>query len=331
VKSPLRILHLEDDPKDVELIEAMLTGEGLACDIRRVDNRKQYISALEQGGFDLILADYWLGSFDGLSALRMAREKCPEIPFILVSGTLGEEVAVESLKAGATDYILKDRLFRLVPCVKRALHEAELMRERKQAEERIRALDAIDTAISSTLDLSTVLDILLEKIEVFLPFASATTVRLFRRETGELESLACRGLDKEKWRSQQHTSPSGRAQRIVETRTPLVVRNILSDTQTYNPEIFRERGLISYLGVPLIAKDKVLGVLGLYTDQEHDFSAQEIESLNTLAGQAAIAIHNAQLYEEMRDFVREIKTHPWRLLKRDDEKAKKGVPIVPFV
>ena len=306
MKDSLRILHLEDSPKDAELIEATLTGEDLACEVALVDTREDFVAALEQGEFDLILADYALTSFDGLSALRIAKEKCPYVPFILVSGTLGEEVAIESMKRGATDYVLKHLLSRLVPCIKRALQEVEEIRERRRAEdevkhnlERIRALHEIDTAISSTLDLRTVLSVLLEKIELFLPIAAATTVRLLNRKTGELESLACRGQDEEKWRSQQHVTPEGRAKTIVETRAPLVLRNIQSDLRTYNPEIFRDRGLVSYLGVPLIAKDEVLGVLSLYTKREHEFTDEEIEFLKTLAGRAAIAMQNAQLYEEV--------------------------------
>ncbi len=79
----------------------------------------------EQGGFDLIFADYTLPSFDGLSALKIARQHSPRVPFIFVSGTLGEEVAIEALKVGATDYVFKTRLSRIVPSVRRALREAE--------------------------------------------------------------------------------------------------------------------------------------------------------------------------------------------------------------
>ncbi len=306
MENPLRILHLEDSPKDAELIEATLAGEGLACEVVLVDTRADFVAALEGGGFDLILADYGLTSFDGLSALGIAKEKCPHVPFILVSGTLGEEVAIESMKRGATDYVLKHRLSRLVSCIKRAQREVEEMRERRRAEdevkhnlERIRALHEIDLAITSTLDLQTILEVLLEKIEVFLPIAAAGTVRLLNRETGDLESLACRGFDEQEWRSQARAVLGGRAQRVVETRAPVTAANINTDERTYNMEIFRKRGLISYLGVPLIAHDKVLGVLSIYTGQEHEFSKEEIDFLNTLAGQAAIAINNAQLYEEM--------------------------------
>src|SRR5882724_10385439 len=109
MESPLRIVHLEDDPKDAELIQAMLETEGIICHVIRVESQADFSASLEQGGFDLILADYTLPSFDGLSALKIALEKCPDVPFIFVSGTLGEEVAIEALKIGATDYVLNSR------------------------------------------------------------------------------------------------------------------------------------------------------------------------------------------------------------------------------
>jgi len=105
LKPPLRILHLEDNPNDAELIHAALQSEGIISHVERVETRDEFLASLEQGGFDIILADYTLPSFDGLSALKIALQKCPDVPFIFVSGTLGEEVAIEALKIGATDYL----------------------------------------------------------------------------------------------------------------------------------------------------------------------------------------------------------------------------------
>src|ERR1700722_3595071 len=98
-----QLLYLEDDLADVELLQGALQEDGLACDITRVDTECGFLAALQQDGFDLILADYPLPSFDGLSALRMARRQKPDLPFIFVSGTMGEETAIEVLKTGATD------------------------------------------------------------------------------------------------------------------------------------------------------------------------------------------------------------------------------------
>lgn len=134
VTPPLRILHLEDDKNDAELVQAKLDEEDLISDITRVETRADFISALDRGGFDIILADYKLPSFDGLSALALARKKMPEVPFIFLSGTMGEELAIETLKNGAFDYVLKQRLVRLAPAIRHALREAEEHAERKKAE-----------------------------------------------------------------------------------------------------------------------------------------------------------------------------------------------------
>ena len=138
MNSHLRILYLEDDPKDAELVQAMLETGGFACHVTRVETEVDFCASLERHGFNLILADYTLPSFDGISALKIAAEKHPEVPFIFVSGTLGEEVAIEALTIGATDYVLKTRLSRLVPSVVRALREATEITDRKRAEDSLR-------------------------------------------------------------------------------------------------------------------------------------------------------------------------------------------------
>ncbi len=116
-----RFLLLEDNPTDANVIQVTLHDGGIDCELVRVETRSNFISALATDLFDLILADYMLSDFDGLSALEIARNKSPEVPFIFVSSSLGEELAIEALKSGATDYVLKQRLGRLVPSVQRAL------------------------------------------------------------------------------------------------------------------------------------------------------------------------------------------------------------------
>ena len=139
---PLRILSIEDDPKDTELIRDLLETEGIVCEVTRVDTEAALLASIEQGGIDLILSDYTLPSFDGISALNFAMKACPDVPFIFVSGTLGEEVAVEALKIGATDYVLKTSLSRLAPSVVRAQREATQKAERRRAEDALRQSEA---------------------------------------------------------------------------------------------------------------------------------------------------------------------------------------------
>jgi PAS domain S-box-containing protein len=134
----LRILHLEDNPNDVELIRETIIAQGIDIEIVVAVTRDDFIDALEKGNYELILADYTLPSFDGLSALSLVREKSPHLPFIFVTGTMGEEKAVETLKRGATDYVLKHNLTRLVPSIMRALREVEESYERKKAQEALK-------------------------------------------------------------------------------------------------------------------------------------------------------------------------------------------------
>jgi len=179
--------------------------------------------------------------------------------------------------------------------------------ERKQAEEqvqsnleRIRALREMDLAITSTLDLRTILDILLEKIDRLLPFVTATTVRLLNRETGELAPVACRNLDEEEWKvATAGATARGLDRMLPEKNTPVMVLNIQTDPRSLASQFLRKYGLVSSLRVPLVAKEEVLGVLTFFTKEEHQFTDDEVGFLTTLAGQAAVAIHNAQLYEEM--------------------------------
>jgi PAS domain S-box-containing protein len=142
MRLPLRILSLEDDPNDAELVQETLSNDGLTCHITRVETEADFLATLEQESFDLILADYTLPSFDGLSALKIARRNWPHVPFIFVSGTLDEEVAIEALKIGATDYVFKTRLSRIVPSVQRALREAQERIELIRAEQALRRSEA---------------------------------------------------------------------------------------------------------------------------------------------------------------------------------------------
>ena len=138
----VRILLLEDSDLDAELVGEFIARADLPHTVTRTVSRDEFLAAINPPCHDLILADYVLPSFDGLSALALAREHCPEIPFVFVSGTLGEDVAVEALKHGATDYVTKHRLDRLPLTIVRALKEARTSAERHQAERALRELNA---------------------------------------------------------------------------------------------------------------------------------------------------------------------------------------------
>lgn len=151
---PLKILLLEDTDSDAELVERALRRADLSFTLRRVDNETDFIRELKENPPDVVLADYRLPTFDGLSALFIVRERNPDAPFLIVSGTLGDEKAVEVLKLGATDYVLKDRLSRLAPAILRACEERADRVGRRRAESlleqsrRIESLGRLATTMS---------------------------------------------------------------------------------------------------------------------------------------------------------------------------------------
>ncbi len=144
VKSvPINVLHLEDQPEDVLLCQRSLEAAEVHVRPHRVESRVEFTNALENDPFDLIISDFTLPAFDGLSALEIARDLRPEIPFMFYSGTLGEEAAVEALQQGACDYVLKHRPLRLPAAVRRALRDSEERRHRIQAEQAMRASERL--------------------------------------------------------------------------------------------------------------------------------------------------------------------------------------------
>ncbi len=150
----MQILLLEDDLRDRQLLEETLSDEGLVFKIAHAKNKREFRAALEDTEYDLIISDFTLLTYSGIAALAASRELQPDTPFIFVAGTIGEEQVVENLKAGATDFVLKNRLNRLGPVVHRALREARERKERQRAEERVRvqssALEAVANGIILT-------------------------------------------------------------------------------------------------------------------------------------------------------------------------------------
>jgi DNA-binding NtrC family response regulator len=158
--NPIQLLLIEDDANDAMLISLELRRAGIEFEAQRVENRADFIGRLEASAPDLILSDHGLPQFDGFSALQIAQEKCPGVPFLFVTGSLGEELIIETLKRGATDYVLKHRLAKLVPAVVRALREADERRQRREAEaERERLIEELKAALARVKTLTGLLPI----------------------------------------------------------------------------------------------------------------------------------------------------------------------------
>jgi PAS domain S-box-containing protein len=145
--NPLRVLHLEDSARDAAVIRHTLDAEGVSCDISLVSAKDGFEALLTQQPFDLILSDYNLPGYDGISALKYAQQTRPDVPVIFISGTVGDEEGVRCLRLGATDYLLKDHLERLAPAVTRAIEEAETRRTQRRTAEKLRQSEALNRSL----------------------------------------------------------------------------------------------------------------------------------------------------------------------------------------
>lgn len=300
----LRMLIVEDSEDDALLLARALRRAGYDVSFERVETAGTMTEALARQTWNLIIADHSMPHFSGTEALELLKKSGLDIPFIFVSGTIGEDTAVAAMKAGAQDYIMKGYLTRLIPAIERELREAEVRIQRRRAEQQVQlhrrrqaVLYDINLAMTSTLDLKKVLDLLLEKNDLFLPY-SATTVSLINKADGKLEPVAYHNVDEEKWKAQE--LEHGLTNVVFEIKSPLVVGNLQTHPGLQDRDFYLDQGFVSYLGVPLIIRGEVLGVLSFYTKGEHLFANEEVEFLSTLAGQAAIAIHNSQLYEQTK-------------------------------
>ena len=141
----LRILHVEDSVDDSDIVRRILRGDGIDCEIERRETRAEFIETLRFRNYDLILADCTLPGFSGLHALALAHEYAPETPFIFVSGTIGEEIAIESLRNGATDYVLKNQLSRLPAAVRRSIQEVEQRERNREMEKRLQRAQNLES------------------------------------------------------------------------------------------------------------------------------------------------------------------------------------------
>ena len=189
----MKILHLEDNAHDAELTQALFSEHWPQCEVHVVDNRADFTAQLAQP-HDIILSDYSMVGFDGLEALHLVRERSPDTPFIFLSGTIGEERALDALRAGANDYVIKDRPRRLIPAMERALNDAKLRRERQVAAEqmlRVQRLENIGMlAAGIAHDFNNVLAPVLMGVSLF---RNRLTSESDQRILSTIESSASRG------------------------------------------------------------------------------------------------------------------------------------------
>lgn len=301
---PLHLLLVEDSEDDAQLILRELHKIGYEVTWQRVETAGKLVHALTEQTWDLVVCDYSLPQFGAPQALNLFKDSGVDIPFIIVSGTIGEETAVSAMKAGAHDFLIKGNYARLGPAIERELRDAETRRERKLAEDQIRlqlarllALRRIDEAITSSFDLRLILNTALaqtiEQLQV-----DAADILLLNEDLHTLEYFTGQGFhtrSMENMRIPLNNSYAGRA--VLERR--LIQIADLSARPLLSRELSGE-GFVCYCGIPLINKGKVNGVLEVFHRAPLQPSAKWLDFFETLAGQAAIAIDNATLFQKLQ-------------------------------
>lgn len=302
----LHILIAEDSEEDTLLIIHEIQLGNYEPTYERVYAPEAMITALNKQRWDLVIADYSMPGFSGLEALELLKQSGLDLPFILVSGAIGEDTAVAAMKAGANDYIMKDNLRRLVPAVERALREAETQRQRKRAEariyrqlQRLAALRDIDMAITASLDLRVTLNVFLDKVTSQLN-VNAADVLMFNPHTQTLEYAAGRGFRSEAITKSRLRLGDDYAGRAALERRLVNIPNIIETGDFVRTSLLPDEAFISYYAVPLIAKGQIKGVLEIFHRAPLSPDPEWLNFLETLAGQAAIAIDNSTLFDELQ-------------------------------
>jgi len=328
MNSLLRVLHLEDDVRDTELVQATLEGEGITSDLTRVEAEQDFVGALKLGRFDLILADYTLPSFDGLSALRIAQQHLPDVPFIFVSGTLGEDVAIEALKTGATDYVLKTRLARLGPAVNRALSEARERADRKRAEALLAGEKCILEMIAKGDSLPAIFDALCQLVEAQLPDVISSVLLLEgdRLRHGGAPSLpksyneAINGLV---------IGPSeGSCGTAAYRAEPVIVSDIANDPlwAKYR-DLALSHSLRACWSTPIISSEnKVLGTFAMYYREPRSPTSEDFGLVELATHLVRIAVERDRAEQALRTSEQLARSHVEVMMRSLDVLATEAAP-----
>jgi signal transduction histidine kinase/DNA-binding response OmpR family regulator len=308
----LSVLMLEDSALDAELILSALQTEDLRLDVVRVDSRREFVQRLEQRCWDLILADYQLPGFDGITALQLAWLRQPDTPFLFVSGALGEELAIETLKSGATDYVLKDRLDRLLPSVRRALREAEERQVRLRAERSLRFVAEASAELARSLDYPTTLK---TASRIPVPFLADWTVVFALEEDETLQPVAA--FHREPQLRELAESFLGRAageygigpfaREMVSIGIPLLLPEIgQADLARAAPDAEVAQRLLtlgfhSLIVVALRTRRRMLGALALVTtSDDRRYTAEDLSLAEDLGRRIALALDAARLHLDVQ-------------------------------
>jgi signal transduction histidine kinase/DNA-binding response OmpR family regulator len=324
-RKELYVLIVEDSLLDAGLMVRELKSLGYSILWRRVDTAAALREALSSQPWDVVLSDYAMPHFSSLEALNILKAGGLDLPFILVSGTIGEEIAVEAMRAGAHDYLLKDRLARLGPAVERELREAEGRRARKQAEHQLAsraaeliALNKLARQVSVDLKVAAVIETALaHTLEAVTP----DLVVLFVKEG---DGLNLRGIYPGDRLNGGGDIP---AHRVGECLCGLAVRqgeavfseNIHTDSRCTLDDC-KQAGICSFAALPLEGGGEILGVVGIATTSTRNF-AEQATFLEALANEVAIGLRNAILHEKVQEHAQELEARLIQIKQGEQERA----------
>lgn len=307
-KTTIRILLIEDKPSDAQLIQEMLANvEGFSFSLELAGQLSTGLEQLAKGSIDVVLLDLMLPDSHGLDTFTTAHSQASHVPIIVLSSLNDEMLAAQAVRKGAQDYLVKGQVDGnlLARAIRYAVERARIEASRTQSEEALRRrtrelelLNRASQALSSTLDLDQVLITVLEEVRRLLGVV-ATSVWLIDPETDELFCRQATGPQNEIVRGWRLASGEGLAGWVARTGESLIVPDIRAD-ERHSTKVDQETGLTlrSVLSVPLRVKQEVIGVLQVVDAEVGRFDATDLELLEPLAAEAAIAIENARLYAE---------------------------------
>jgi diguanylate cyclase (GGDEF)-like protein len=309
MSAKLQLVVVEDSVIDAELVARHLAKAGLDVVMHRVQTESEFVSALHEKRPDVILSDFSLPQFSGLRALDVAIVHAPETPFIYVSGTIGEERAIDALRRGATDYVLKTNLSRLSSAVERALREAALKADQRKSEQhrreqevRLQRLTRTYRMLSSTssaiLRLRNRADLLDEvcRIAVDQGGYERVVISLIDSDARVLRPRACAGVDTEPLRAVDSAvldseAQPGTAERAIRTGAPSVRNDLAGEPQSeQQDEVLIAHGYRALAALPLLIDGTPIGVVTLYSSQSEIFDEAELGVLLELTANLGFAL-----------------------------------------
>lgn len=297
---PLRVLNVEDSERDVALLTRYLTGAGYDVFKERVETPEAMTAALKAKEWDIILCDYSMPSFNALAALSTLHETGLDIPLIIISGTVGEEIAVEAMLTGANDYLPKNNLTRLIPAIERELQEAKNRRMQRDAENERRIIFEILQGIIPTPNLDEFLKLVHRAIGQVV-YAENCFVMLHDAST-DMVSF-------EFWVDSRDPRPSpkprgnGFASHVMRTGKPMLLNPEMRNTIIERGEAVQIGSVApSWLGVPLRTPSRTIGVMVLqHYEDEHAYSERDLEFLSSVGDQIALAIERKRAEEALSE------------------------------